>query len=53
MSRSFKRSASSIFGILRSAIAVSAAAEAGRPAKSGDLARLGIDPEQFRAIERP
>lgn len=52
MSRSFQRRVSSFFGIFRSAIAVSAAAEAGRPAGAGDLSRLGIDPAQFRAIER-
>jgi len=52
MSRSLQRSVSSFFGIVRSAIAVSAAHEAGRAAQAHDLARLGIDPSQFRAIER-
>ncbi len=52
MSRSLPRSVSSFFGIFRSAIAVSAATEAGRPARSGDLVRLGIDPEQFQSMKQ-
>lgn len=52
MSRSFSRSVSSFFGIVRSAIVVSAAAEAGRPAPARDLSALGLDPEQFNSIRR-
>ncbi|MGQ2907463.1 MAG: hypothetical protein ACT6QU_05840 [Aliihoeflea sp.] len=50
MSRSFRRNLSEIYGVFRSAIAVSAAVEAGRPARTGDLVRLGLDPEQFGTI---
>lgn len=50
MTRSFRRNFLEIFGVLRSAVAVSAAVEAGRPARTGDLIRLGLDPEQFGTI---
>jgi hypothetical protein len=35
-----------------SAIAVSSATRERRPARDADLRRLGIDPKQFRDIER-
>jgi hypothetical protein len=40
------------FGIVRSAIVVSSAAEARRPAPRHHLARLGIDAEQFNSMSR-
>lgn len=38
--------------IVGSALAVSAATREHRPAREADLRRLGIDPVQFRDIER-
>ncbi|MCT7378609.1 hypothetical protein [Chelativorans salis] len=40
------------FDTVGSAMAVSAAVRDRRPARADDLARLGIDPEQFRQISR-
>lgn len=41
---------SEFFGIVRSAIAVSAATESGRAPRRRDLERLGIDPAQYRSV---
>ncbi|KFB11304.1 MULTISPECIES: hypothetical protein [Nitratireductor] len=40
------------FDLVGSAMAVSAAVRDRRPARSSDLSRLGIDPDQFRQINR-
>ncbi len=49
---SARTSIAEFFGLVRSAIAVSAAAEARRPAPRRHLERLGIDPDQFNRIGR-
>ncbi|MEO3997611.1 hypothetical protein [Mesorhizobium sp. CAU 1732] len=43
---------SEFLDIVGSAIAVSAATRDRRPARTADLQRLGIDPDQFRGIKR-
>lgn len=53
MARSrFRQGISDFFGIVDSAISVSAAVREHRNARTSDLARLGIDPEQFKRIGR-
>lgn len=50
--RNFVRGVGDFFETLGSAIAVSAAVQERRPARAKDLARLGIDAERFRQINR-
>ena len=50
--RSLARGISDFFGIVGSAVAVSAATREGRQARTSDLERLGIDPQRFREITR-
>ena len=53
MSKNQPRSTvSALFGMIGSAIAVAAAEENGRTARTQDLRRLGIDPVAFRKIRR-
>ena len=50
--RSLARGISDFFGIVGSAVAVSAATREGRQARTSDLERRGIDPQRFREITR-
>ncbi|WP_201285550.1 hypothetical protein [Chelativorans xinjiangense] len=50
--RRFMTGIGEFFDTVNSAMAVSAAVRDRRPAHPADLARLGIDPEQFRQINR-
>ncbi|WP_163265100.1 hypothetical protein [Chelativorans alearense] len=50
--RRFMTGIGEFFDTVGSAIAVSAAVRDRRPARPADLARLGIDAEQFRQISR-
>lgn len=50
--RQFAQGVGDFFDTLGSAIAVSAAVRNRRPARASDLARLGIDAERFRQMNR-
>ncbi|WP_048645317.1 hypothetical protein [Nitratireductor soli] len=50
--RRFMNGIGEFFGVVESAVAVSAAVRDRRRAKEADLKRLGIDPEQFYAMRR-
>lgn len=50
--RRFTDGIGNFFGVVGSAVAVSAALRDRRRARDTDLERLGIDPKRFHAMER-
>lgn len=50
--RFLTRGITEFLDVVGSALAVSAATREHRPARDADLRRLGIDPVQFRSIQR-